>query len=115
LLLVSAGLLCAAVVHYTPYGSHFEHRSSNYGSHLFYERLRVVVCCSWILTAARFYDHRWRAVALLSVAVAWLFNPIFPVTMTRMAWQPYDSLTIVLSVTAALALAGLSYRRRLRT
>jgi hypothetical protein len=112
LLLIAAYLLLRASSHYTPYGSPFRYRFNYYNSYQYYERLRIIVCGSWILAAIRFYEFRWAPVTILGLIIAWLFNPIVPVTMRRFQWQPYDHWTMILSVAAAVALLALSYKNR---
>jgi hypothetical protein len=110
LLLVSAYFLAEA----GSAGSHHWHvaySDSPYFSYLYSERVRFLVCGSWILAAVRFGYFRWFPVSVLALVIAWLFNPIVPVIVTRLGWQPYYRPTMILSVAAAVALLALTYKK----
>jgi hypothetical protein len=76
----------------------------------YYETLRNVVFGAWVAAAFRFWIFRWFPAVLLAAIVAWLFNPIAPITMRKWQWQPYDHWTMLLSIGAAIALCALSIR-----
>ena len=96
LLLISAYLLAHigsryAFHPYFHYGYyHYGYSSSYYEEGVYFERLRVIVCAAWLLAACRFYVLHWYLPGnrikylptTVGIAFAWLFNPIFPVTMT---------------------------------
>lgn len=108
LLLVSAYVLSGAGD-----GSHNWHEAygdAGYFSYVYAERVRFIVCGSWILAAVRFGYLRWFAVSVVALVIAWLFNPIVPVMATGLGLQPYYRPTMTLSVAAAVALAALTYR-----
>jgi hypothetical protein len=81
-----------------------------YHRYSYYETLRNVVSLAWLIAAFRFYVFGWLPVSFLSMVLAWLFNPIVPVTMRKWQWQPYDHWAMILSVAAAVTLALLSFR-----
>lgn len=85
--------------------------AGEYHRYSYYEQLRSVVCVAWAITAWRFFVLRWFPVAVLGVLIAWLFNPIIPVRMSKWEWQPYDHWTMLLSVAAAITLATLAIAR----
>jgi hypothetical protein len=85
--------------------------SGSYHRYSYYENLRVVVCTAWILADVRFWFFKWYPVSVLGAVIAWLFNPIFPVTMRKWEWQPYDHWTMLLSVAAAVTLIVLGTRQ----
>jgi hypothetical protein len=84
--------------------------TSGYHRYSYYETLRNVVCAAWVLAAFRFAAFRWIPVVVFCGLVAWLFNPIFPVTMRKWQWQPYDHWTMILCLVAAAILSVLSMR-----
>lgn len=115
LLLIAAYLLAGVGRHYAfhiPYFRygfrHYGYAGNYYEEGVYFERLRVIVCASWLLAAFRFYVLRWYPMTIIGIIIAWLFNPIFPVTMGRVQWQPYDYWTMVVSIAAAVALICLS-------
>jgi hypothetical protein len=112
LLLYAAYLLAHVANHYYVYRG-FGYGWMRYEEGAYFERLRLVVCAAWILAALRFYNFKLWPIALLGVLIAWLFNPIIPVTMSRLRWQPYDHWTLLLSLIAAPVLVALSYSTRL--
>lgn len=112
LLLYAAYLLAHVANHYYFYHG-FGHGWMRYEEGAYFERLRLVVCAAWILAALRFYQFKLWPIALLGVVIAWLFNPIMPVTMSRFRWQPYDHWTLLLSLAAAIVLLVLSYNNRI--
>jgi hypothetical protein len=110
LLLISAYFLAGAG---RP-GSHNWHDAygdAGYFSYVYSERVRFIVCGSWILAAVRFGYLRWFPVSILALVVAWLLNPIVPVMLTRVGAQPYYRPTMILSVAAAVALVALTYKK----
>jgi hypothetical protein len=123
LLLYAAYLLAHVADHYYVYhrygygifhgyGTYRGYGSMRYEAGTYFERLRLIVCGSWILAAFRFYYYKLLPIALFALVIAWLFNPILPVTMSRLRWQPYDHWTMVCSLAAALVLVVLSYKQR---
>ena len=69
--------------------------------------------------ACRFYVLHWYLPGnrikylptTVGIAFAWLFDPIFPVTMSRAQWQQDDHWTMLASLAAAVALIWLSIVR----
>lgn len=112
LLLYAAYLLAHVANHYYVY-SRFGYGWMRYEEGAYFERLRLIVCAGWILAALRFYYFKWWPIALLGLVMAWLFNPIVPVTMSRFRWQPYDHWTMLVSIAAAILLIVLSYRSQM--
>lgn len=111
LLLYAAYLLVHVNAHLYVFGG-YGYGWRRYEEGAFFERLRLVVCAAWIFAAVRFYTFKWAPIAVLGLIIAWLFNPIVPVTLSRFRWQPYDHWTMMLSFAAAIALLALSYRNR---
>lgn len=112
LLLISAYFLAGAGGGYGFHHWHAAYGDAGLFSYIYSERVRFVVCGSWILAAVRFGYFRWFPVSILALVIAWLFNPIVPVMMTRLGWQPYYRPTMILSVAAAVALVALTYKNR---
>jgi hypothetical protein len=110
LLLIAAYALLTSSAHHTRGGYGYGYRMYEEGA--YFERLRIVVCAAWVGAAIRFYVFRLFPITLLSLIIAWLFNPIVPVTMRRYQWQPYDHWTMILSFVAAVTLVAISYRSR---
>jgi len=109
LLLISAYFLAGAGD-----GSHNWHDAygdAGYFSYVYSERVRFIVCGSWILAAVRFGYLRWFPVSIVALVIAWLFNPIVPVMASGLGLQPYYRPTMILSVAAAIALLGLTYKK----
>jgi hypothetical protein len=86
------------------------HGTGNYHRYSYYESLRNWVTLSWVVAGIRYYVHRWYPVAILAVVMAVLFNPVSRITMTKWQWHPYDQLTMILSLAAAVGLAVLTFR-----
>jgi hypothetical protein len=110
LLLISAYFLAQAASEHGTHNWHAGYGDSGFLSYIYSERLRFLVCGSWILAAVRFGYLRWFPVTILALVIACLFNPIVPVTATRLGWQPYYRPAMILSVAAAVALLALTYR-----
>jgi hypothetical protein len=109
LLLISAYFLAGAGA-----GSHNWHDAygdAGYFSYVYSERVRFIVCGSWILAAVRFGYLRWFPISIVALVIAWLFNPIVPVMASGLGLQPYYRPTMILSVAAAIALLGLTYKK----
>jgi hypothetical protein len=111
LLLYAAYLLGHAANHYYSY-SRFGYGWMRYEEGSYFERLRLVVCAAWMVAAFRYYNFKWSPVSVLGVAIAWLYNPILPVTMNRFRWQPYDHWTMLASIAAAIVLGVMSIRHQ---
>jgi hypothetical protein len=111
-LLIAAYTLFAASNH-SGYAYGYGYGSRMYEEGVYFERLRMIVCGAWIFAAIRFYVMRWFPAVFVSGIIAWLFNPIEPVTMRRYEWQPYDHWTMILSVVAAVVLIVVVYRRNI--
>ena len=110
LLLYAAYLLAHVANHYV-YGG-YGYGWMRYEEGAYFKSLQLVVCAAWILAALRFYTFRLWPITLLGVVIAWLFNPIIPITMSRFRWQPYDHWAMILSVFAAVTLLVRTYRSR---
>lgn len=81
-LLISGLLLCLGVVPVWAYG--------------YYAFLRLAVCATCIYTAVNFRKDPARAKHFIPlVFLALLFNPLFPVYLTRLFWLVMDLLTAV--------------------
>jgi hypothetical protein len=109
LLLISAYFLAGAGNGYGSHNWHEAYGDAGYFSYVYSERVRFIVCGSWILAAVRFGYFRWFPVSILALVIAWLLNPIVPV-VTTLGLQPYYRPTMILSVAAAVALAALTYK-----
>jgi hypothetical protein len=96
LLLISAYFLAGAGDGYGSHNWHEAYGDAGYFSYVYSERVRFIVCGSWILAAVRFGYLRW--------------FPIVPVMATGLGLQPYYRPTMILSVAAAVALAALTYK-----
>ena len=72
----------------------------------YYVVLRVVTCASAAFVA--FNAHKWQRMRWLWLfgGIAILFNPLVPVHLSRVTWQPIDVLTAVAFLVAAGLLAG---------
>jgi hypothetical protein len=110
LLLISAYFLAGAGDGYGSHNWHEAYGDAGYFSYVYSERVRFIVCGSWILAAVRFGYLRWFPVSGVALGIAWLFNPIVPVMATGLGLQPYYRPTMILSVAAAVALAALTYK-----
>jgi hypothetical protein len=110
LLLISAYFLAGAGDGYASHNWHEAYGDAGYFSYVYSERVRFIVCGSWILAAVRFGYLRWFPVSGVALGIAWLFNPIVPVMATGLGLQPYYRPTMILSVAAAVALASLTYK-----
>jgi hypothetical protein len=62
----------------------------------YYILLRWAIFASSIIVAIGFYNSKVTGWALVFGAVAFLFNPIFPVYLTRQTWTPIDLISAVL-------------------
>ena len=80
----------------------------------YYQVLRWIVTIAWVLSAWRFYALGWTYAVLLCAPFVILFNPISPIYMRKWQWQPYDHVTAVASVAAAIILSWVGWRQRLR-
>jgi hypothetical protein len=109
LLLISAYFLAGA--RHGSYNWHDAYGDAGYFSYVYSERVRFIVCGSWILAAVRFGYLRWFPVSIVALVIAWLFNPIAPVMASGLGLQPYYRPTMILSVAAAIALLGLTYKK----
>ena len=110
LLLISAYLLTGSGGEYGSHNWHAAFGDAGYFSYVYSERVRFIVCGSWILAAVRFGYFRWFPVSILALVIAWLFNPIVPMMATTLGLQPYYRPTMVLSVAAAAVLVVLTYK-----
>ena len=57
--------------------------------------LRIVVCIGAFVFAAIFAGEKREMLVVLFAGIAILFNPLFPVHLTRDKWLVFDALTIV--------------------
>lgn len=67
----------------------------------YYILLRWVIFASSILVAYSFYKSKLTGWALVFGAIAYLFNPIFPIFLSRQMWTPIDLISAVLFFIAA--------------
>ncbi|MHC4751784.1 MAG: DUF6804 family protein [Planctomycetota bacterium] len=74
-------------------------------SYGYYQLLRFVVCGVSVYVA--FIAYNWRklwATSLLFGFIAFLFNPLIPIHLSRKIWQPIDVICAVLFVVVGLVL-----------
>jgi hypothetical protein len=69
----------------------------------YYQILRIVLCLSSAVVAYGFYKSQLSGWALALAAIAILFNPIFPIYMTRASWSRIDVITALLFFIASQA------------
>ena len=69
--------------------------------YVYYEWLRIIVFCVAIWTSILFYRSKLSSWSFVFSSLAILFNPIFPVHLSRTAWAPIDLITATLFVLAA--------------
>jgi len=62
----------------------------------YYILLRWAIFISSIIVAAGFYNSKITGWALVFGAIAFLFNPIFPVYLNRQTWTPIDLVSAIL-------------------
>lgn len=62
----------------------------------YYILLRWAIFVSSIIVAYGFYKSKITGWALVFGAIAFLFNPIFPVYLTRQTWTPIDLISATL-------------------
>jgi hypothetical protein len=67
----------------------------------YYILLRWAIFISSIIVAIGFYNSKITGWALVFGAIAFLFNPIFPVYLSRQMWTPIDFISAVLFFIAA--------------
>lgn len=82
LCLISGGLLLLAIPTGWPYD--------------FYILLRWAICISSIIVAYNFYASKVQAWALIFGAVAFLFNPIMPIYLSKSTWVVFDFIVAIL-------------------
>lgn len=74
--------------------------------------LRIVVCFGAFVFAAIFAGEKREMLVVLFAGIAILFNPLFPVHLTRDKWLVFDALTIVaFSIGLGIWLVGWRKRR----
>jgi len=76
-----------------------------YGYYIF---LRWVTCGMAVFTAYIAYQWGFKWAIWVFIPLAILFNPIFPIYLTKEIWQPIDI------ITATIFIASLSLRRKLK-
>jgi len=81
-----------------------------YHPYSFYQFGRFIVCSAWIVTAFAMWRRKIVSLAVISILVAYCFNPIAPIRMPRYQWPPYDHYGAAASVVAAAYLGWLTYR-----
>jgi len=81
-LCISSGLLLFLAILYWPYA--------------YYVLLRWVIFISASIVAYSFYKSKFPAWVLTFGGIAFLFNPIYPVYLTREIWAPIDLISAVL-------------------
>lgn len=59
----------------------------------YYQILRLVLFVSSLVVAYSFYNSKQQGWALAFGAIAFLFNPIFPVFLNRSTWSGIDLIT----------------------
>lgn len=62
----------------------------------YYILLRWMIFTSSIIVAYNFYSFKLPAWTLVFGALAFLFNPLFPVYLSRQTWTPIDLIGAVL-------------------
>jgi hypothetical protein len=73
----------------------------------YYILLRWAVFLASIIVAVGFYKSKITGWAFVFAAIAYLFNPIFPVYITRQIWTPIDLICAVL-----FFIAGFSVKKK---
>lgn len=69
----------------------------------YYIFLRWFVFISSIIIAYGFYKSKLTGWTLVFGAIAFLFNPIFPIYLSRSSWTPIDLITSILYFTSAFS------------
>ena len=69
----------------------------------YYVLLRWAIFFSALITAYGFYNSKLTGWTLVFGAIAFLFNPIIPVYLTRQIWTPIDLVAGVLYFLAAFS------------
>jgi hypothetical protein len=69
----------------------------------YYILLRWGVCFSSIIVAVGFYNSRLTNWAIIFGIIAFLFNPLFPVYLSRAIWTPIDLISAILFILAGFA------------
>lgn len=87
LCIASGIILLLAIIPTWPYG--------------YYILLRWAIFTSSILVAVGFYNSKLTGWSLIFGGIAFLFNPIFPIYLSRQMWTPIDLLSAVLFFIAA--------------
>ena len=82
LLCVATGILLLLAILNWPYG--------------YYVFLRIIVFISSIIVAIRFYNSKLNSWAYVFAAIAFIFNPLFPIYLTKSAWAPIDLISAIL-------------------
>lgn len=73
---IAIGMLILAPILPFPYG--------------FYTFLRIVICCSAGYIAGNFFNNNNQASGILFAGIAFLFNPIIPIYLSREVWLVLD-------------------------
>lgn len=75
--------------------------------------LRIVVCMAAFVFVALFAGQKRETLVILFVGIMILFNPLFPIHLTRDKWLVIDALTIVLfAIGLGVWFAGLRKKQR---
>jgi len=69
----------------------------------YYQLLRIVLCISSVIVAYGFYKSHLSGWAMAFGAIAILFNPIFPIYMTRSSWSGIDVVVGIIFLIASQA------------
>lgn len=69
----------------------------------YYILLRWIVCSSAIFNALGFYKSKLTGWVFVLGAIAFLFNPIFPVYMNKSSWVGIDLVAAIVFFLAALS------------
>lgn len=73
----------------------------------FYILLRWAICISALIVAYGFYRSSLQGWALVFGAIAFLFNPLFPVYLNKNSWVGIDLISAVLFFVAAYSNKGI--------
>lgn len=80
-------LLLIAIPSWLPYG--------------FYTLLRLVICVASIYLAYTFYKSKLTGWMLVFGSIAFIFNPLFPIYLSKSSWAIIDFIGVILFFMAA--------------
>jgi len=74
--------------------------------YLYYILLRLIIFCISVYAAYKFYKLSHGGWALVFGVIAFLFNPISPVYMSKVSWIPIDFVSAIIFFIAAFVKSG---------